>query len=148
MAEKEEITQEEEKKNVVDIADFFTKERSENGVWFEPNINGNIGIEFLVIGAESNEAAQILSDYDKDVSRINEMKEPEKRNEEQRKSMASVAAKLVKNIRAVSGMKILIEGKPLTYSHSTIYTIMYNSLSIADKIVRFARRDSAFMAKK
>lgn len=147
MAEKDEVIQE-EKKNVVDIADFFTKKRSEEGVWFEPNINGNIGLEFLVIGAESNEAAQILADYDKDVTRINEIKEPEKKNEEMRKAMAEVAAKLVKNLRPSGDAKILIDGKPLTYSHSNVYTIMYNSLPIADKIVRFSRRDSGFMAKK
>lgn len=138
-----------EAQGTVDISDFFTKENSEKGVWFEPNVNGKIGIEFLVIGAESNEAAQFLADYDKDTVRINEIKDPAKRNEEIRVAMAKVVARLVKDIRPAEGVgKILIAGKPLTYSHEVVYSIMYNSLPIADRIIRFSRRDSDFMAKK
>lgn len=147
MAEKEEIT---EKENVsVDIASFFTKENSEKGMWMEPNVNGKVGIEFLVIGAESNEAAVYLADYDKDMERINEIKDPKQKNEATRVAMATVTAKLVKNLRPANGIdEIKINGKPLTYSHEVVYVIMYNSIAIADKIIRFSRRDSDFMEKK
>lgn len=147
---KEEIEQEEVTQDSVniDIADFFTKDNSENGVWHEPNINGKIGIEFLVIGAESNEAAQLFADYDKDMVRIEEIKDPTKKNEETRKAIANVASKIVKNIRGADGKKLAIGGKPFKYDAAAAYTIMYNSPSIANKIIRFARNDTNFMAKK
>lgn len=147
MAEKE-FEGETTEDTIVDIADFFTKDSSENGVWFEPNINGKIGIEFLVIGAESNEAAQLFADYDKDMVRIDEIKDSAKKNEETRKAIATVASKIVKGIRGTEGKKILVSGKPLKYDPATAYAIMYNSPSIANKIVRFSRNDTNFMVKK
>lgn len=141
-----EETQKEER--IVDISDFFTKENSEKGVWYEPNVNGKIGLEFLVIGAESNEAAEVLAQYDKDAARIEEIKDADKKNEESRKALAEAVAKLVKDIRGAEGIKPMINGKPLTYNHATIFAIMYNSFPIANEILRFSRKASGFMAKK
>lgn len=146
MAEKEENSQ---KKISVDIAGFFTKENSEKGMWTEPNINGPVGVKFRVIGSESNEAAQYLADYDKDMDRISQIKDPSQKNEETRVAMATVTSKLVKDIACGDGVdEIKINGKPLVYSHETVYAIMYNSIAIADKLIRFSRRDSDFMTKK
>lgn len=148
MAEKEVV--ENEAKVSVDIADFFTKENSEKGVWTEPTVNGtSVGVKFLVIGAESNEAAQYLADYDKDMERIEQIKDPKQKNEETRIAMATVTSKLIKDLAAGDGVdSIKINGKPLAYSHEVVYAIMYNSISIADRIIRFSRRDSDFMGKK
>lgn len=149
---KEELTEETvmaEKKTIVDIADFFTKENSEKGVWFEPNVGGGrLGLEFLVIGSESNEAAEILAQYDKDIGKVEEIKEADKRNEETRKALAQAVSKLVKGIRGADGIEPVINGKPLTYSPAVVYTIMYNSFPIANEILRFSRKASGFMAKK
>lgn len=145
MAENEKET----KKVSVDISKFFTKEHSEKGVWFEPDVDGKIGIEFLVIGAESNEAAGYLADYDKAIDKINSEDDPKVRNEQTRAALATVTAKLVKNLRPAAGIdEIKINGKPLTYSHDLVYEIMYNSVTIADRIIRFSRKDSGFMEKK
>lgn len=147
--EKDEVIQSEvSDKKIVDISDFFTKNNSDNGVWHEPNINGKIGIEFLVIGAESNEAAQLFSDYDKDMTRISEISDPEKKNEETRKAIAEVASKIVKNVRGAEGREVMVEGKPLKFSQPVMYNIMYNSPTLANKIIRFARNDTNFMEKK
>ena len=134
--------------DVLNIEDFFTKDNSENGVWHELNINGKIGIEFLVIGAESDEAAQLFADYDKDMVRIEEIKDPKQKNEETRKAIASVASKIVKGIRGANGKTVMIGNKPLKYDSPTAYTIMYNSPSIANRIIRFSRNDTNFMEKK
>lgn len=145
MAENEKNT----KKTSVDISKFFTRENSEKGVWFEPEVNGKIGIEFLVIGAESNEAAEYLSDYDKAIDKINSEADPKVRNEQTRVALATVTSKLVKNLRPAEGIdEIKIDGKPLSYSHDFVYEIMYNSITIADRIIRFSRKDSGFMKKK
>ena len=136
------------KEDVINLEDFFTKDNSEKGVWFEPNINGKIGIEFLVIGAESDEAAQLFADYDKDMGRIEEIKDAKQKNEETRKAIAGVASKIVKGIRSASGKPIMIGGKELKYDAATTFTIMYNSPSIANKLIRFSRNDTNFMEKK
>ncbi len=143
MAEKNE-----EKKRVVDILSFYTKENSEKGVWMEPNINGKIGIEFLVIGSESNEAAEILADYDKAISKIEEIKDVEEKNEQTRIALATATSKLVKDIRGAEGVAPMVGDKPLSYSASTAYAIMYNSYSIANEILRFSRKATGFMEKK
>lgn len=136
------------KEKIVDIADFFTKENAEKGVWFEPNVGGKLGLEFLVIGSESNEAAEILAQYDKDMTKIEEIKEADRKNEETRKALAQGVSKLVKGIRGVDGITPVLNGKPLEYSPAVVYTIMYNSFSIANEILRFSRKASGFMAKK
>lgn len=148
MKENEAVEKKDDVTDGIDIADFFTKERGETGVWCEPNINGKIGVEFKVIGAESNEAAQLFADYDKDMSKINEIKDAAAKNEETRKALATVTSKLVKDFRSVSGKPLLINGKPLSFNHANMYTIMYSSPSIADRILRFARNDTNFMVKK
>ncbi len=149
MAEKETLNEENGKKTVVDIADFFTKENSENGVWFEPVVGGGkLGIEFLVIGSESNEAAEALAQYDKDIGKVEDIKETAKKNEETRKALASAVSKLVKGLRGADGVVPMVNGKPLTYTPPAVYSIMYNSYPIANEILRFSRKASAFMAKK
>lgn len=145
MANKEIV---EEKIDGIDIADFFTKENQDNGVWCEPSLDGKIGVEFLVIGAESNEAAQLFADYDKDMGRIKDIKDVSTKNEEIRKALATTAAKITKDFRAKNGKPLLIKGEPLKYSFNACYTIMYNSPSIADELIRFSRKDTNFMAKK
>ena len=148
MEENEVVKNEAEKKDAVDFTDFFTKDNSEKGVWHEPNINGKIGIEFRVIGAESNEAAQLFSDYDKNISRIDEIKDPEKKNEETRKALADVSSKIIKDVRGAEGRPLVVGGKPFKFSQPAMYTIMYNSPTLANKIIRFARNDTNFMEKK
>lgn len=147
---KEEVVQEtvDLEKGAIDIADFFTKESQENGVWCEPNIGGKIGVEFLVIGAESNEAAQIFADYDKDMNRINEIKDASTKNEETRKALATATSKLVKGMRSTSGKTLVMKGESFAFNYANAYMIMYSSPSIADRILRFARNDTNFMVKK
>lgn len=153
MAEKETVKIEEPKftaKKVVDVAGFFTKENSEKGMWFEPEISGvKIGLKFLVIGAESDEAAEYLAEYDKGIEKINTIEDARQKNEKTREAMATVTSKLVKDIAPGDAVdEIMINGKPLAYSPAVVYTIMYNSVSIADKIIRFSRKDTGFMEKK
>ena len=82
------------------------------------------------------------------MSRINEIKDAAIKNEETRKALATATSKLVKDFRAVDGKPLLMGGKPLAFNHANVYTIMYSSPSIADRILRFARNDTNFMAKK
>lgn len=137
-----------EEKVIVDISCFYTKESSEKGVWMEPNIGGKIGIEFRVIGSESDEAAEILADYDKALAKIDEIKDPKARNEQTRVALATATSKLVKGIRGADGVAPMVGDKPLTYSPATAYAIMYNSFSIANEILRFSRKATGFMEKK
>lgn len=133
---------------VINLDDFFTKDRQENGVWFEPEINGTgAGFELLVIGSESDEAAVIFADYEKDLNRIRSIEDSVKSNEESRRSMAKVASKLTKNIRGVDGAVVKLGDKEISFSEETMKIIFYNVPSLALEVARFARKDSNFMKK-
>ena len=77
-----------------------------------------------------------------------EIKDPKERNEQTRVALATATSKLVKDIRGTDGVTPKVGDKPLTYSATTAYAIMYNSFSIANEILRFSRKATGFMEKK
>lgn len=139
----------EENKKVVDISDFFTKDRKEQGVWHEPVVDGRgIGIEFKIIGSDSDAAAPIFSDYDKDMTRIGAIEDTSIKMKEIRDVDCKTGSKLVKDLRAKNGFDAKIDGKPLVYSTETVYRIFFNAPSIARDIIDFAKSDGNFMVRK
>lgn len=136
-------------KQVVDISDFFTKDRKEEGVWHEPVIEGKrIGILFKVIGSDADSAATVFADYDKEIEKLDSVEDPEKKIKGLKEVQARTSAKLVKDIKAQDGYEALINGEPLAYSEETVYRIFINATSIAADIISFSRRDGNFMVKK
>lgn len=134
----------------VNIADFFTLENEEKGVWFEPVINGQpCGIEFKVTGAGTDKNVSNAERYEKKISEIKDKyHDPEEMNREIRKANAARVAEFVSGIRSAPGCEIEFDGKSVEYSDEMIQKIMYNSPLIANEILAYAVRAANFMTGK
>ena len=135
-------------KAVVDISAFFNRKNEEDGAWFEPVLEGTpLGIEFKVIGSNSNAAAKETANYRRETSQIEGIKDETQRNEKSNDAIARYAAALVKGVRAKGDVAAQLNGKPLTYSPEAIYEIMLNSSLIARAILNFSFADGNFINK-
>ena len=143
------MAKESKKSKVVDLSEFFTTQRMEEGVWFEPTVYGkSTGLEFKVIGADSDEAAVIMSDYAKDTQKIEEEDDPQEKNKKTRELLATYSSKLVKDIRVIEGYEVKLNGDEVRYSKDLVYNFFYESPRFAIEILNFARRDSNFTERK
>ena len=76
----EDISQKAEENTVLDIAQFFSRDNENNGVWFEPEINGKkCGFEFLVCGVNSNTASVADEKWNKQRSELKAIEDPKER---------------------------------------------------------------------
>lgn len=135
-------------KKVINIEDFFTTKNEEEGMWFEPSIEGiPCGIEFLVTGLHAEENVSKMEHFDKLQGDLNKIKDPIERAKENKRLDAKRVASLVKGIRPTEGCEINFEGKPLEFSIPLIEELFYQSplikLAVADyslKVVNFMNR--------
>lgn len=135
-------------KKVINIEDFFTTKNEEEGMWFEPSIEGiPCGIEFLVTGLHAEENVSKMEHFDKLQSDLSKIKDPIERAKERKRLDAKRVASLVKGIRATEDCEINFEGKPLEFSIPLIEELFYQSplikLAVADyslKVVNFMNR--------
>lgn len=135
--------------NTIDISDFFTKKNEEEGIWYEPQVEGRgIGIEFKLLG-KASDANTIASEvFEKESDEASKEKDALKRKTLNDKALAKRIAAIVTDIRPVEGNSILIEGKPLTYSKETVEYILSQSSIISEDILKaFIEREN-FMTKK
>lgn len=135
-------------KRIVNVEDFFTTKNEEDGMWFEPSIEGiPCGIEFLVTGLHAEENVSKMEHFDSLQKDLKKIKDPIERAKEEKKLDAKRVASLVKGIRAAEGCEINFDGKPLEFSIPLIENIFYQSplikLAIADysiSVVNFMNR--------
>ena len=135
--------------NTIDIASFFTKKNEEEGIWYEPKVEGRgIGIEFKLLG-KASDANTIASEvYEKETDEASKEKDAVKRRDKNDKALAKRFAAVVTDVRATEGNTVFIEGKPLTYSRETVEYILLQSSVISEDILRaFIEREN-FMTKK
>lgn len=137
-----------EKRNV-NIEDFFTVDNEKEGIWFEPRIN-NIpcGIEFLVTGKGTDENIARSERFEKKVSELQKIKDPEERIAAIKKADAERVAEFVKGVRAAEGCNTMFGGKPLEYSVPLVQKIMLKSPLIKDEITDFASNTVNFIKRE
>ncbi len=133
----------------INIEDFFTEDRSRDGVWFEPKIKGvPCGIEFLVTGTETDENVAYGERYEKEINATEEIKDPVEKAKKQKILDANRVAEFVKGIRPAENSELAYQGKPLEYSVPLIQKILLNAPLIKFEIVRFAKDMSNFMKRE
>lgn len=130
----------------VDISDFFTKDRQENGAWYEPVINEKgIGIKMKIVGSDSEHGVKAFKKYNEDLAVISKMTDEVKMSESIRKSLASCAASLTVDIQGADGRKMLEGGKECVYSNEKAYKLFYNSPLLANVVTEFSKNDVNYM---
>ena len=145
--EKEEMKEEE--LQVINIEDFFTTQNEDEGVWFEPYINGTpCGIEFLVTGSGTDKNAAQAERFKKERAKIEALKDPEERSAKLKELDSKRAAQFVHGIRAAKGCKINFGGQALEYSKPMIEKIMFGAPLIRLEIINFAYETANFMKRE
>lgn len=133
---------------VIDISDFFTTDNEDKGMWFEPVIDGSkTGIEFQVIGANSDKNAVSAERYNKKLAEINAIKDPAEASAKRKELEADRIADLVVGVRSKPGTTVVVNKKPLEYSREVIVLLMRKSPMMAQAIFNFAYKTSNFMKK-
>ena len=138
-----------EKKRTINIEDFFSEDREEEGVWFEPKVAGvPCGIEFLVTGFDTNENVANAERYDREVSELNDLKDPVEKAKKRKELDAKRVTDFVKGVRPAEGCEIMIDGKPLEYSKPCMQKIFLKAPLISGEIIRFAKTTTNFIKRE
>lgn len=136
-------------KKVINIEDFFTTKNEEEGMWFEPSIEGiPCGIEFLVTGLHAEENVSKMEHFDKLQSDLSKIKDPIERAKETKRLDAKRVASLVKGIRPTEDCEIDFEGKPLEFSIPLIEELFYQSPLIKLAVADYSLKTVNFMNRK
>ncbi len=129
----------------IDIADFFTIENEEQGIWYEPL---DCGIEFKLLGASSDAAVTAGEQYDKDLTAAEKEQDVVKRARLNKDALVKRLAATIVDVRGKDGVQPEIKGKPLVYSKENILAILNGSAVIRDALLKGLATKSNFMMKK
>lgn len=133
----------------INIEDFFTVDNENAGLWFEPKIKGEpCGIEFLVTGRGSSENTANTERYEKELAKLQDIKDPIEKVDKAKELDANFVATFVKGIRPAKGTELNFGGKPLEYSVPLIQQILLKSPLIKGEIVAFAKDTTNFIKRE
>jgi len=143
------LTEDEMEKQVINIEDLFSEDREENGVWFEPKVNGgSCGLQFLVTGFGSNKNAAGAERYDKERAELDELKDPVERAKKRKELDAKRVAEFIEGLKPAEGCEVNFGGKPIEYSKPVVQQIFLNAPLIRDEIIRFAKTTTNFIKRE
>lgn len=129
----------------IELSDFFTSKRETEGVWFEPVVFGKrLGVEFRVLGANSDRVSIAIDEYRKTLSDIEEIVDKGEKEKAKTKAFVDNVASRITDARPVGNNTITIEGKPFAYSPDMVRTIMENCLGVASAIMSFSGESGNF----
>lgn len=150
MANTKKAETEKDTKRKFDLATLvFTKDNEEEGRWVEPVIFGQkIGVEFLVLGANSDRISIVNEDFNKRRADIAKLVDPEERAKQTDALYAKSAAQRVIGLRNAPDAEITVNGKPIEYSQPMVELIFSKSPDTASFIVRFSMDSENFTDKK
>lgn len=133
-------------KTTVNVEDFFSEEYESNGEWFQPIVKGKpCGIEFLVTGMGKDENLVSQERYEKEMAKLEELKDPVEKVRKQKQLDAKHIASFVRGIRPAQGCEAMIGGKPIEYSVPFIEDFLFKAPLIKIQIIKFARDTSNFI---
>lgn len=143
------LKEDEMEKQTINIEDFFTEGREEEGVWFEPKINGeSCGLQFLVTGFGSNENAAGAERYDKERTELEELKDPVEKAKKRKELDAKRVAEFIKGIKPAEGYETKLNGQPIEFSKPVAQQIFFNAPLIRDEIIRFSKTTTNFIKRE
>lgn len=139
-------------KKVFDIENLFTEKNEREGVWFEPVFEDvHCGVEFLLIGINSEEASTAMSHFDELADKIRDSKDEDSVKEQKLRELdAERVASFVKGIRATDGSELQLAGEAVTDStvKKVAKELFINSPDVKLACVDFVLKSSNFMKIK
>lgn len=139
-------------KKVFDIENLFTEKNEREGVWFEPVFEDvHCGVEFLLIGINSEEASTAMIHFDELADEIRDSKDEDSVKEQKLRDLeAERVASFVKGIRATDGSELQLAGETVTDSNvkKVAKELFINSPDVKLACVDFVLKSSNFMKIK
>ena len=139
-------------KKVFDIENLFTEKNEREGVWFEPVFEDvHCGVEFLLIGINSEEASTAMIRFDELADKIRDSKDEDSVKEQKLRDLeAERVASFVKGIRATDGSELQLAGETVTDSNvkKVAKELFINSPDVKLACVDFVLKSSNFMKIK
>lgn len=139
-------------KKVFDIENLFTEKNEREGVWFEPVFEDvHCGVEFLLIGINSEEASIAMIHFDELADEIRDSKDEDSVKEQKLRELdAERVASFVKGIRATDGSELQLAGEEVTDSNvkKVAKELFINSPDVKLACVDFVLKSSNFMKIK
>lgn len=136
-------------KQTINVEDFFTEDHEAEGIWFEPKIKGSpCGIEFQVTGTGTDKNVAIREHYEKEETKLNEIKDPIEKVRKQKILDAELVSEFVIGIRPAEGREILFEGKPIEFSKPFIQKLFEKAPLLKVEVIRFARDTTNFIKRE
>lgn len=139
-------------KKVFDIENLFTEKNEREGVWFEPVFEDvHCGVEFLLIGINSEEASTAMIHFDELADEIRDSKDEDSVKEQKLRDLeAERVASFVKEIRATDGSELQLAGETVTDSNvkKVAKELFINSPDVKLACVDFVLKSSNFMKIK
>lgn len=139
-------------KKVFDIENLFTEKNEREGVWFEPVFEDvHCGVEFLLIGVNSEEASTAMIRFDELADKIRGSKNEDSVKEQKLRELdAERVASFVKGIRATDGSELQLAGETVTDSNvkKVAKELFINSPDVKLACVDFVLKSSNFMKIK
>ena len=139
-------------KKVFDIEDLFTEKNEREGVWFEPVFDDvKCGVEFLLIGINSEEAGTAMIKFDELSDKIKAGDDEQSvKDQKLRELDAERMAALTKGIRTTDGSELQYNGKKLDDAtlKEVAKELYLNSPDIKLACVDFVLKSSNFMKIK
>ena len=139
-------------KKVFDIENLFTEKNEREGVWFEPVFEDiHCGVEFLLIGINSEEASSAMIRFDELADKIRDSKDEDSVKEQKLRELdAERVASFVKGIRATDGSELQLAGEAVTDStvKKVAKELFINSPDVKLACVDFVLKSSNFMKIK
>ena len=139
-------------KKVFDIENLFTEKNEREGVWFEPVFEDvHCGVEFLLIGINSEEASTAMIHFDELADEIRDSKDEDSVKEQKLRELdAERVASFVKGIRATDGSELQLAGEAVTDStvKKVAKELFINSPDVKLACVDFVLKSSNFMKIK
>ena len=139
-------------KKVFDIENLFTEKNEREGVWFEPVFDDvKCGVEFLLIGINSEEAGIAMAKFDEREDGIRAGNDDDSVKEQKLRELdAERMAALTKGIRTADGSELQYEGKKLDNAtlKEVAKELYLNSPDIKLACVDFVLKSSNFMKIK
>lgn len=139
----------EKKEETFELSNLFTTDRMNEGVWFEPYSDGiSTGVRFKVLGVGSTKVVNDYAKYTMDLNTVTVKDGLEGALKKQAEINAELASKLVVDIEAADGRKVVSKGEKITDISATMKTLFKKNTLVAELIIKFASSDFNYMAQE
>lgn len=133
----------------INLEDLFETTNQKEGIWFEPEINGEkVGIEFKILGAASDVNVIAAEKFTKATDEADKEKDTIKKRDKNILAICDRVSAMVIDIRGANGDELILGGKKVEYSKELVDKILFENIDIRTSLLEAILSSENFMTKK